>query len=117
MGVTKHVLREGNKTDYPKPGDTVSIEYTGYLYDETRDNKKGKQVDSSVGRGDFITQIGTGQVIRGWDEGVLDMSLGEKSTLMISSDYGYGARGFPGSIPPNASLIFDVELKRISRSG
>ncbi|KAI9750439.1 MAG: FK506 binding protein proline rotamase rapamycin-binding protein [Lichina confinis] len=108
-------MREGNKADYPRPGDTVSIEYTGYLYDESRDNNKGTKFDSSVGRGDFVTKIGVGQVIKGWDEGVLDMSLGEKSTLMITSDFAYGNRGFPGSIPPNSSLVFDVELKRISR--
>lgn len=65
--------------------------------------------DSSVGRGDFKTRIGVGQVIKGWDEGIISadggMTLGEKSTLVISGDYAYGDRGFPGLIPPNATLI------------
>jgi FK506-binding protein 1 len=113
MGVSRQVLKEGNKKDFPKPGDTVAIEYTGYLYDASRDDKKGKKFDSSVGRGDFVTKIGRGKVIKGWDEGVLEMSVGEKSILTITSDYAYGDRGFPGHIPPGSSLVFDVELKRI----
>ncbi|KAK1839043.1 peptidyl-prolyl cis-trans isomerase, partial [Colletotrichum chrysophilum] len=69
--------------------------------------------DSSVGRGDFITRIGVGQVIKGWDEGVTTMKVGEKATLDITSDYAYGERGFTGHIPPRADLIFDVELKHV----
>ncbi|KAI4218784.1 MAG: hypothetical protein L6R36_008752 [Xanthoria steineri] len=90
MGVTRKVLKEGNGTDKPKKGDVVTIEYTGNLYDESKaDNDyRGTQFDSSVGRGDFKTQIGVGKVIRGWDEGVMEMSLGEKSVLTIS---GYGS--------------------------
>jgi FK506-binding protein 1 len=114
MGVTKHVLKEGNGVNFPKKGDMVTIKYTGYLYDESKSSKKGAQFDSSVGRGDFVTKIGVGKVIRGWDEGVMGMSLGEEATLTISSDYAYGDRGFPGRIPPNATLIFDVELKGIN---
>ncbi|KAI9828471.1 MAG: FK506 binding protein proline rotamase rapamycin-binding protein [Phylliscum demangeonii] len=109
MGVTKHVLREGNHSDRPRKGDSVTIEYTGYLYDGAKDNKKGKQFDSSVGRGDFVTKIGEGQVIKGWDEGVMDMLLGEKSTLTISS-------GFPGQIPPNSSLVLYVVVRFRFRS-
>jgi hypothetical protein len=70
--------------------------------------------DSSVGRGDFETAIGIGRVIRGWDEGVVTMKVGEKATLDITPDYGYGDRGFPGAIPPRSSLIFDVDLKKIN---
>ncbi|KAL8799853.1 MAG: hypothetical protein Q9182_005602 [Xanthomendoza sp. 2 TL-2023] len=94
MGVTRKVLKEGNGTDIPKKGDQVTIEYTGNLYDEEEaDNDyRGKQFDSSVGRGDFKTEIGVGKVIRGWDEGVTEMSLGEKSVLTISGDYAYGDR-------------------------
>jgi len=122
MGVDKQVHRAGNGVDIPQKGNEVSIEYTGWLYDEQAENKKGKQFDSSVGRGDLITPIGVGRVIRGWDDGILGdeaagrqpMSLGEKATLTISADYGYGPRGFPGHIPPNATLIFDVELKAIN---
>jgi len=119
MGVTKKVIKQGNG-DKPKAGDTITMEYTGNLYDEKQaaNDYKGKQFDSSVGRGDFKTKIGVGQVIKGWDEGVLTqdggMSLGEKSTLTITGDYAYGDRGFPGLIPPNATLIFDVELKAIN---
>jgi FK506-binding protein 1 len=70
--------------------------------------------DSSVGRGDFKTAIGVGRVIAGWDEGVPQMSLGERSVLTIPGKMAYGDRGFPGLIPPNATLIFEVELKGIN---
>ncbi|THW24641.1 FKBP-type peptidyl-prolyl isomeras-like protein [Aureobasidium pullulans] len=129
MGVTKQLIQEGNKSDYPKNGDNVTMEYTGWLA-EADGKSKGKQFDSSVGRGDFDVPIGTGRVIKGWDEGIVGtseqegMSLGEKSTLIIThqttlidqltSDYGYGARGFPGAIPGGATLIFDVTLKAIN---
>ncbi|KAA6414664.1 MAG: peptidylprolyl isomerase [Lasallia pustulata] len=116
MGVTRKVLKEGNGTDKPKKGDEVTIEYTGNLYDEAQasNNYRGKHFDSSKGRGDFQTKIGVGKVIRGWDEGVTQMSLGERSILTITGDYAYGDSGFPGLIPPNATLIFEVELKGIN---
>ncbi|ETS83786.1 Peptidyl-prolyl cis-trans isomerase fkr-3 [Pestalotiopsis fici W106-1] len=112
MGVQKTVLKEGSGAQ-PQKGSTVTIEYTGWLKDTSKPDSKGNKFDSSVGRGDFVVQIGVGQVIRGWDEGVLTMKTGEKSTLDISSDFGYGARGFTGHIPPNSDLIFDVELKKV----
>ncbi|KAK5056094.1 hypothetical protein LTR84_012646 [Exophiala bonariae] len=92
--VNKKLLKQGNGQDYPKPGDEVTIEYTGWLQDlsASSNNNKGKQFDSSVGRGDFKTQIGTGRVIPGWDQGVPQMSLGEKSTLTIPGQLAYGAR-------------------------
>ncbi|CBX90672.1 FK506 binding protein proline rotamase rapamycin-binding protein [Plenodomus lingam] len=120
MVVEKAVIRPGNGIDTPKKNDEVSMEYTGWLFDEDAPDCKGKQFDTSVGRGDLITPIGVGRVIRGWDEGILGsqssspMTLGEKATLTISADYGYGARGFLGYIPANAKLIFDVELKAIN---
>lgn len=116
MGVHKEILNAGNGVDYPNKGDDVTIEYTGNLYDETQasNNYRGNQFDSSVGRGDFQTRIGVGQVIRGWDEGVVSMSLGEKSVLTISPDYAYGDRGFPGLIPAGSTLVFVVELKAIN---
>jgi len=116
MGVQRKILKDGNGTDKPKKGDTVTIEYTGNLYDAAKeaDNYRGKQFDTSKGRGDFKTKIGVGKVIKGWDEGVMDMSLGEKSVLTISGDYAYGDRGFPGLIPPNSTLVFEVELKGIN---
>ncbi|UPK97612.1 hypothetical protein LCI18_008547 [Fusarium solani-melongenae] len=112
MGVTKTTHQEGTGA-VPQKGQTVTIEYTGYLKDESKPDNKGAKFDSSVGRGDFVVKIGVGQVIQGWDEGVTQMQVGEKATLDITPDYGYGARGFPGHIPPNSSLIFDVELKKV----
>jgi len=118
MGVTKELLQEGNGTDYPSKDQTIFMQYTGWLKDpNATDNElKGKQFDSSDGRGDFKTKIGVGRVIKGWDEGIIGagdtkgMSLGEKARLTITSDYAYGDRGFPGLIPPGSTLIFDVEL-------
>ncbi|EMC91195.1 hypothetical protein BAUCODRAFT_39348 [Baudoinia panamericana UAMH 10762] len=118
MGVTKKLISPGDGVTKPKAGDTITMEYTGTLFDQNAPDNKGKQFDSSVGRGDFKTKIGVGQVIKGWDDGVLStdggMTLGEKSTLIITGDYAYGDRGFPGLIPPNATLVFDVQLKGIN---
>jgi peptidylprolyl isomerase len=92
----------------PKTGQTCVMHYTGWLYDN---GKKGKKFDSSVDRNEpFEFKIGTGNVIAGWDEGVATMKVGGKRTLIIPPGLGYGARGAPGAIPPNATLIFDVEL-------
>lgn len=92
----------------PKTGQTCVMHYTGWLYE---DGAKGQKFDSSVDRGQpFEFSIGTGQVIKGWDEGVATMKVGGKRTLVIPASLGYGARGAGGVIPPNATLIFDVEL-------
>ena len=92
----------------PKTGQTCVMHYTGWLY---QNGEKGKKFDSSVDRGEpFEFAIGTHQVIRGWDEGVATMKVGGKRTLIIPPEMGYGARGAGGVIPPNATLIFDVEL-------
>ncbi|MEU3991739.1 FKBP-type peptidyl-prolyl cis-trans isomerase [Streptomyces platensis] len=108
MGVTKDVIRAGDGVTYPKAGDTVHMHYFGTLTD-------GKKFDSSKDRGvPFVTEIGVGRVIKGWDEGVPTMSLGETAKLTITSDYGYGEKGYPGLIPPNATLIFEVELLKIN---
>jgi FKBP-type peptidyl-prolyl cis-trans isomerase len=88
-------------------GKTVVVHYTGWLW---KDNAKGTQFDSSVGRGPFNFPLGAGMVIKGWDEGVAGMKVGGKRTLIIPSALGYGARGAGGVIPPNADLVFDVEL-------
>ena len=92
----------------PKTGQTCVMHYTGWLYEN---DAKGKKFDSSVDRGQpFEFKIGVGQVIAGWDEGVSTMKVGGKRTLIIPPALGYGARGAGGVIPPNATLIFDVEL-------
>ncbi|KIW66620.1 hypothetical protein PV04_05937 [Phialophora macrospora] len=90
----KKLLSPGNNKDYPKVGDEVAIEYTGWLYDSSKANEdyKGNKFDSSVGRGEFKTQIGVGRVIQGWDQGVPQMSLGEKSRLTIPGHMAYGDR-------------------------
>lgn len=91
-------------------GKTVEVNYTGWLHDAAAKNQRGKQFDSSVGRGPFSFPLGGGRVIKGWDEGVVGMKVGGKRTLVIPPELGYGARGAGGVIPPGATLVFDVEL-------
>jgi peptidylprolyl isomerase len=92
----------------PRPGQICVMHYTGWLY---VNGTKGKKFDSSVDRGQpFEFPIGRHQVIAGWEEGVASMKVGGKRTLIIPPELGYGARGAGGVIPPNATLIFDVEL-------
>jgi FKBP-type peptidyl-prolyl cis-trans isomerase len=94
-----------------RSGNKVSVHYTGWLSDN---GAKGKKFDSSVDRGQpFQFTLGAKQVIAGWDEGVAGMKVGGKRTLTIPPELGYGARGAPGAIPPNAALIFDVELLQV----
>ncbi len=93
----------------PAAGKTVKVHYTGTL-------ENGKKFDSSVDRNEpFSFTIGVGQVIQGWDEGVMTMKVGGKRKLIIPSNLGYGARGAGGAIPPNATLLFDVELLDVAK--
>jgi FKBP-type peptidyl-prolyl cis-trans isomerase FkpA len=94
--------------DEAKAGQYVTVHYTGWLY---KDGAKGAKFDSSKDRNDpFEFGLGQGMVIKGWDEGVQGMKIGGKRTLVIPAELGYGARGAGGLIPPNATLLFEVEL-------
>ena len=94
----------------PAKGQTCVMHYTGWLW---VDGSKGAKFDSSVDRGQpFTFPLGQGRVIKGWDEGVATMNQGGKRTLVIPPELGYGARGAGGVIPPNATLMFEVELLR-----
>jgi FKBP-type peptidyl-prolyl cis-trans isomerase FkpA len=97
-------------------GMKVTVHYTGWLYDETAGNKHGSQFDSSRDHGEpFSFVLGAGNVIAGWDQGVAGMRVGGKRTLLIPAALGYGARGAGEDIPPNASLVFDVELLDVQK--
>ncbi len=97
-----------------QPGKMVSVHYTGWLYDDNAADKKGEKFDSSRDRRQpFGFRLGAEQVIKGWDQGVVGMKVGGQRTLMIPPDFGYGSRGAGRSIPPNASLLFEVELLNI----
>lgn len=101
-------IKDGDGKTFPKPGDKLKMHYTGTLA------ATGEKFDSSRDRGQpFGVTIGTGQVIRGWDEGVPKLSLGQRANLKIPAWMGYGARGAGDKIPPNSDLIFDVEVLKI----
>ena len=104
MQVDKTTTTDGRQC---KPGDNVAVHYTGKLTD-------GTVFDSSVARGKPLEfQVGAGRVIRGWDEGIPQLKIGEKAVLTCPPDYAYGSAGAGGVIPPNATLIFEVELVNI----
>ncbi|UPX20881.1 Peptidylprolyl isomerase [Ascochyta rabiei] len=126
MGIKKIILRPGDDQQLVKKYDEVAIEYTGWIANEDGPDKKGQRFDTSIGRGDTVTVIGMGRVMKGWDKGITGefksedpnetvkpMALNEKARFIFTSDYGYGINGFPGHVPRNASLVFEMELKRI----
>mmetsp|Transcript_14638 Transcript_14638/g.20819 ORF Transcript_14638/g.20819 Transcript_14638/m.20819 type:complete len:110 (-) Transcript_14638:18-347(-) len=109
MGLTKQVITPGDGLNYPKRGDRLTMHYVGKLASNEM------VFDSSVRKGrPFVFTIGIGAVIRGWDEGVMQMSLGEKSVLYLTSDLCYGKEGAGGVIPPNCDLNFEVQLLKIN---
>lgn len=110
-GLEYEIIQEGSGVN-PSAGNMVTVHYTGWL---DVNGQPGQQFDSSHNRREpFTFQIGVGQVIRGWDEGVMTMKVGEKRRLYIPSQLGYGTRGAGRVIPANANLIFDVELLNFS---
>ena len=99
-------------------GTPVTVHYTGWLYDPSKPGGKGNKFDSSVDSGrPFVFPLGGGRVIKGWDQGVAGMKVKGKRTLIIPPQFGYGERGAGGVIPPNATLIFDVELIDVNAGG
>ena len=109
-GLQYRDIKEGTG-EKPKKGQACVMHYTGWLWEN---GAKGKKFDSSVDRGEpFDFPIGTGRVIKGWDEGVLSMKVGGKRELLIPPNLGYGSRGAGRVIPPNATLLFEVELLKI----
>lgn len=103
-------VKTGNGEEI-QPGRTAVVHYTGWLHDPLAAKEHGHQFDSSRGRPPFSFVLGSGKVIKGWDQGVAGMKIGGKRTLIIPPELAYGARGAGGGIiPPNAALIFDIEL-------
>jgi FKBP-type peptidyl-prolyl cis-trans isomerase len=106
--ITELAAGEG---DAIAPGSMAVVHYTGWLFDPAAEDGKGTKFDSSVDRGQpFRFPLGAGRVIGGWDQGVAGMKVGEQRRLLIPPHLGYGARGAGGVIPPNATLVFDVQL-------
>lgn len=91
-------------------GRVVTVNYTGWLYDGAAVENKGRQFDSSAGRGPFTVAVGAGQVIAGWDQGLVGMRVGGLRRLVVPPSLGYGSQGSPPVIPGNATLVFDIEL-------
>ncbi len=107
----KTIDKKVGSGDAATVGNTVKVHYTGWLYDDTAPDKKGKKFDSSHDRGEYFSfLLGSGRVIKGWDRGVMGMKMGGQRTLIIPPSMAYGVNGAGNVIPPNATLVFDVEL-------
>jgi FKBP-type peptidyl-prolyl cis-trans isomerase len=112
LGMNDLVVGEGTMA---LAGKQVSVHYTGWLFDKSAEDSKGRKFDSSRDRGEpFGFKLGAGQVIAGWDRGVAGMRIGGQRRLTIPPEMGYGARGAGGVIPPGATLVFDVELLEVA---
>ncbi len=107
LKIIDHIVGEGAEA---LPGKSLTVHYSGWLYDTSKEDKKGKPFDSSVGKSPFSFGLGRGEVIPGWDIGMEGMKIGGKRTLIIPGFKAYGPAGRPPLIPSNATLIFDVEL-------
>ena len=107
--ITVETLVEG-MGHLPQPGSKVRVHYTGWLYDNTKTDKKGAQFDASPTGQPFVFKLGFAQVIQGWDQGLVGMKVGGLRKLIIPSELAYGRVGGGSSIPPNATLVFEVEL-------
>jgi len=106
---TKEDLRLGTG-ETAASGQTLMVNYTGWLYDETKTDKKGAQFDASAPGRPFVFKLGFAQVIQGWDEGIVGMKVGGLRKLIIPSELAYGRAGGGSTIPPNATLVFEIEL-------
>ena len=95
------------------PGTSLTVDYTGWLYNPIQPEQKGQQFDSSAGREPFMFTLGAGRVIQGWDLGVVGMKVGGQRRLIIPPALGYGSTGAGAAIPPNATLVFDIELLEV----
>jgi FKBP-type peptidyl-prolyl cis-trans isomerase FkpA len=105
-------LRLGSGTEAAS-GNTLTVNYTGWLYDATKTDQKGIQFDSSVGRADFVFQLGVGQVIKGWDQGLPGMKVGGLRRLVVPPSLAYGEFR-NGPVPPNSALVFEIELLEVA---
>ena len=116
-GLRYEVLSPGADTAaVAQKGDALSVHYTGWLADDKGEARKDKKFDSSLDRNDpFEFTLGEGQVIKGWDEGVETMRVGEKRRLIIPANLAYGTRGAPPVIPPNSTLVFEIELLTVEK--
>ena len=112
-GLSARILTEGGGNTAGN-GQIAVVHYTGWLYDETGENNRGKKFDSSVDRDEYFSfMLGAGRVIKGWDQGVVGMKVGEKRELTIAPQMGYGDRGAGAVIPPGATLVFEIELAEL----